>query len=288
MKQVVYDYNNKHLGETIYIIGCAPTLNDLSKEDLKFLEDSVTIGVNFSCEGVNITYGISNHIASSVYLFEYTKKDTPIFVDCNRNITHKAFAHMDFFWDDEKIVSFQACPTKIPLTKKANKQDIRINSLDSVVLGATHLAYIMGAAKIVYVGFEEVTFAHFWNGNQALEDKMQRNIRRILADKRYWSDPSELYSQPLPLPPVGYNVHKECELILGELPGSQSYFNLSKDAMNAPFWSPSRGVPGPWWNIHNLTLYRNYLNSTGIETCTLSNRGVTIQAGCKKIETLGG
>ena len=288
MKQVVYDYNDRHLGETIYIIGCAPTLNDLSKEDLKFLEDSITIGVNLACEGVNsLTYGISNHISTSVYLFEYTKKDIPIFVDCNRNITHNAFAHMNFFWDDDKTVAFQACPTKIPLTKKVNKQDIRINSLDSAVLGATHLAYIMGAAKIVYIGFEELTFAHFWNGNKALEDKIQRNIRNILANKKYWSDSfygdPALYAQLLPLPAVGYNVYKEFESMLGDLPGSQGYFNLSQEAIDAPFCSW-----GPWWNIHNLSLYRNYLNSIGIETYTLANKGVTIKVGCKKMETLRG
>ena len=34
MKLQLKDFNDKHLGETIYIIGCAPSINNLTKENI--------------------------------------------------------------------------------------------------------------------------------------------------------------------------------------------------------------------------------------------------------------
>ena len=171
MQKTLYDFNNKHAGDTIYILGSSPTLNNLSEEQKEFLKKQVTIGVNLSYEGFNdLTYAVSAHIANAVYLFESTSRNFPIFVDYASPRKKDAFSHLEsFFWNNERIVKFSSDPPCIPLQKKVNPRDISLQGNTSVLLLATHLAYIMCAANIVYIGFEELIAAHFWNDKLILE-----------------------------------------------------------------------------------------------------------------------
>ena len=283
MTTTLYDFNDKHVGETIYIIGTSSTLNHLEEGDIEFLRDKTTIGVNLAYEGINsLTYIISAHISNPVYLFEYAEKDIPMFVAYNGGKKREAFSYMeDFFWSSDRIIVFSSDAPRTPLLKKQNEKDISLSGNTSILLLATHLAYIMGAAKIVYIGFEELNMAHFWNGNQEIEDKMEKNIRDILATKKYWN--GRYYNtNPSDSP---YNVHKELENWIGGN-GYRNFFKLSPEEYNLPVPAHQRNPHIALQNVQNFTRYVNYLNSVNIQTYTLSNEGVAVKAGCLRIKSL--
>jgi len=267
------DFNDRHLGETIYIIGCAPSLNNLSASDKEYLKDKTTIGVNLAYEGIDtLTYSISAHISPAVYLFEHARKDMPIFVAYGEGQKRDAFSYMkDFFWDDNRIVVFSSEPPKIPFLKKKESEDISLRGNTSILLLATHLAYIMGASKLVYIGFEELNTAHFWNSDEELEIKIKKNIKNILDSKKYWC---ERYYYNNDIWSAHHNVHKEFELTL------ENIFNLSEEERKRRFCDTAKQ------NIYNFVNYVSYLNQQGVGTYTLSREGITNSSGCKVLSSV--
>lgn len=280
MKKTLYDFNDAHKGETIYVLGSSPSLNNLGQKEKEYLKDKVTIGVNLTCEALpSLKYVISAHIVNAVYAFEFFKKDVPVFVDYGSPRKVQAFSYMeDFFWNDDRIVKFLSSPPRLPLFKKNNLNDSALNGNTSILLLATHLAYIMGASKIVYMGFEELICAHYWNDNRELENKIKKNIESILESKKYFS---KIFYDNAPHC-IPFNVHKEFELIIGKVKPEVSYFDLSEEEYNKPFITASCTK-----NIKNFQQYVKFLNESGIETETLSTDGITIQAGCVSTSLVG-
>jgi len=287
VKRKLYDFNNQHIGETIYVIGSSPSLNNLTQEELEFLEDKTTIGVNFTYEAVNsLTYAISAHISPAVYLFEYANKEMPIFVAFNEGVKKRAFSYMqDFFWDDDRIVTFSSDAPSLPLYKKQNENDISLSGNTSILLLATHLACIMGAAKIVYIGFEELVRAHFWDERRETENKMVKNMRDLLANKKYWSSvPHSSDKSDIP-----YNVHKEFEEILGDLYRHGAVFNLTEEERANSFYINREENQRQLIKQSNSQFFAAYvdsLNKSGIQIQTLSNEGITVQSGCQMIKSV--
>ena len=210
----------------------------------------------------------------------------PIFVAFNEGQKREAFSHMKhFFWDDERVVVFSSDPPRLPLLQKHNTEDISLSGNTSVLLLATHLAYIMGASKIVYIGFEELKCAHFWNSNRQLEIRMVNNIKNILKSKKYWSE--LFYNNNLW--DIHHNVHKEFELMLGCIPGHASCFNLSEEEREKSFWGATGhniGTPPAIQNIYNFANYIKYLKYKGVDAYTLSHQGITINSGCISISDM--
>jgi len=286
MKKSLYDYGDVHAGEIIYIIGSSPSINYLSDSDKEFLKGKITIGVNLSFEGIdNLSYAISAHIANAVYAFECGPPNMPVFVDFGGDKKKQSFSYMkEFFWDNDRIVIFSSDLPQVPLSKKRGDKDISLNGNTSILLLATHLAYIMGAAKIVYIGFEELTKCHFWTGNEELEQKIEKNMRDILTSKKYFNrmfyDENDMLS-------ISHNVHKEFQYVLGDIPGYAGHFHLSQDQ------SSRRFDDGPWLapsyiNITNFSKYVKFLNDSGIPTHTVSSAGITVVSGCHPTKSVIG
>ena len=280
MKKTLYDYNDRHAGTVIYILGSSSHLNDLSPKELEFLKGKTTIGVNFTYEGVNdLTYAVCAHIAPAVYLFEHARKDMPIFV-ANTGPRKAAFAYMqDFFWDSERIIEFSSDAPAAPLPKSQSINDISLKGNTSILLLATHLAYIMGASQIVYIGFDELKNIHFWNNSPESENKMIKNIKNILKSKKYWHRPTYSKSN---LRAIAHNVHAELEYVLNDC----GYFNQSQIDSEKSFWGRWNGAPPAQQNVQYFSHYVRYLNSENIKTFTRSTQGVTTMAGCEKIKVI--
>ena len=94
------DFNDKHLGETIYIIGCAPTLNQLTDKEIEFLNKSVTIGVNFSHLKVDLKYWIGGHIEQAVFALE---SDLPYDVPLFAHNSDPSLVYATQVWENETV-----------------------------------------------------------------------------------------------------------------------------------------------------------------------------------------
>ena len=109
---------------------------------------------------------------------------------------------------------------------------------------------------------------------------MQKNIRSILESRKYWNeycyDRNDMWAK-------AHNVHKEFEYILGKVPGFEGKFGTSRE-VGKRFWGGH--LPPASANIRNFSYYVTSLNNAGIKTCTLSSGGITVESGCKIIETV--
>ena len=282
IKKQLSDFKNRHKGETIYVIGSSPSLNNLSSKEISFLKDKVTIGVNFSIEGINhLKYLICAHIAPAIYSYEYHNTGKTTFFVQNGGLRSEAFSYLKDFWSDKNIVSFVSSPPKIPLKIMDNSNEIQGST--SILLQATHLAYFMGAKKIVYVGFDETTKEYFWSYNSELEKKIANNIDKILLSKKYFVDNKFYKNDPWNR---CHNVHKEFEFILGRLPGvPPCHFFLTEDERKKDYWGSSWTAPKEE-NIKNFRMYNFFLHKKGIRTYTRSKNGITTLSGCRNISTV--
>jgi len=280
MRTKLHEYAGIHNGETGYIVGTSPSLNNLTEEDRDYLKGKPTIGVNLAYEGADwISYAISAHIANAVYLFEYANKDIPIFVDYNDSYKKKSFSYMDnFFWNQERVVHFSA-ESGWPLDHFKSEGDISLKGDTSILLLATHLAYLMGFKNIVYIGFEETSASHYWDEKVEIKNKIKGGFDSILRSNKYRNQ--DTYSSTS-LWDVHHNVHREIELLLNRIPTLPNItFGSSEEKASSSFSNQST------MNIRAFSKYVNYLNGEGVGTYTLSDKGITLESGCIKLDLLG-
>jgi hypothetical protein len=117
----------------------------------------------------------------------------------------------------------------------------------NVALGATHLAYMMGAARIVYVGVEQRNQLHFYNFDPATKEDLRADLvaqgdpRFLSIDHPYASLAADLQNLDLPL--------EECmKTVLHELASSPPG---SAEGVAQPTASPSTaGTPSSPSTLH--------------------------------------
>ena len=270
------DFNNNHLDETIYIIGSAPSINELSEKDLEALKNKVVIGVNFSHTKVkNLDYVITGHIDSLAYALEYTPDDIPIF--CHKS-NHTAYATE--VWNNDRVVEVFDLNMLPPLPRLADDNNNIYGSI-SILLSATHLAYMMGAREIVFMGFEERSQLHFYNIDRNLESEIISNIEKLLESKKYWNPHN--YSPDWRGISNKINVHSGLEVTLNKCTGAPHYqpqFNRPiEDLISTPFGT----TEGQLQRVNYFSSYVKYLNENGVDTLTTSELGITLDADCKKV-----
>jgi len=269
------DFNDRHLGETVYILGCAPSLNELTEKHLEALKDEVVIGVNFSHTKVkSLNYLVTGHLDSIAYMLEYGPPDTTVFA-------HKSgqTAYATEIWDNERVIPMWDLNLGPPLPRHADENS-NIYGSCSILLSATHLAYIMGASKIVYIGFEENSQLHFYNVDRALENEIISNIEELLESKKYWNPHN--YSSSWQGVPSKLNVHAALEVTLNKCSGAPAYqpqFNRTvQDLISTPFGT----TDGARERLNHFISFVRDLNNNGVETYTAAKEGITIKANCKK------
>ena len=86
------------------------------------------------------------------------------------------FAHRDKrleyvkeVWQNPRIVSVDDINPQLPLSRHADEKQ-NLYGTTSIMLSATHLAYIMGASKIIYLGFEGKNALHFYTQGRSIPE----------------------------------------------------------------------------------------------------------------------
>lgn len=159
--------NGRHEGETVFITGAGPQLAKLSREEVRALERSITIGVNLTQYVVRPTYFLSAYL-EHVELARHRSPDSvlihmrPEYAPPLRPYILAMKRHQ--FEPGEKLPD-ALDPAEPTLFTRFN-----------VILGATHLAYVMGAARIVYVGVEQRNAVHFYSVDARLRDQIRADL----------------------------------------------------------------------------------------------------------------
>jgi hypothetical protein len=182
----LFDLNNSQKEKTIFVIGNSPQLNDVTPEQIKKIEEGVSIGVNHTPLKLKTTYYLAGHINHMLYHYFYT----PWFNEHTIKVFHGPTYNFDMSIF-ENLVTTVAFPYRwyvrhyggshlpVQLTK-GNSKDERLVGAENCALTASHLAFIMGAKNIVFVGMEMRSRAHFYNFDKKLEEAMLKGNEELL------------------------------------------------------------------------------------------------------------
>jgi hypothetical protein len=139
----------------------------------------------------------------------------------------------------------------------------------------------MGANRVVYIGFDQSSKAHFWNYNSEIENRIVNNIKSILESRKYFSS-FKYQSGKTSSRDRHLNAHIEFETLFGLHPSSSgSVFFLKENQLNETWYH--KHISSQQAQTQRLQKYIAFLHSKNITTFTHSNAGITVDAGCKTI-----
>ena len=162
--------NQKHAGQTIYIVGAGPQLNDLTPRQIKGLSESVSIGVNRVPYKITTGYFLSAYLSENVLARMAHPGCQPI--------------HMRKIYAPPMVNGVLTCQRtifspQIGFPAAFSPDHYVLTTRQNVILGATNLAVILGAREIVYVGVEQSNMLHFYNSDDVLKQRMVRDILAV-------------------------------------------------------------------------------------------------------------
>lgn len=166
----ILSLNGKHRGDDIFVIGAGPQLNEISEDAFRLLGNKITIGVNRVQYKLKLTYFISAYIAENLL----AKMDQDDLVALH--MRKEYVAPLDSRLLTVKRTHFDPA---VGLPPEFSSPVPTIHTLRNVTLGATHLALILGAKRIIYLGIEQKNRLHYYNTDQKLKDRIADGLRRI-------------------------------------------------------------------------------------------------------------
>ncbi len=166
----MFIFNHKHIGETIFVVGSGPQLASIDAPALERLQSFTTIAVNKVFFRLKPTYFLSAYVGEVML--------------AARRVPNATLLHM------RPVLEPALLPGAIALKRDQfeigmdlpRRLDPAIPTLltrFNVALGATHLAYVLGASRIVFVGVEQRNMLHFWN----FDEDSRLEIRAALVDR---------------------------------------------------------------------------------------------------------
>ncbi|MFH1843931.1 MAG: sulfotransferase [bacterium] len=164
----------RHAGATAFICGTSPQLYHLTGEQKRRLGDHLVIGVNDAHYMLRPDYLLSayyNRVAfarqqldEAATVIHMRPIWAPPLGDGILSVRRRMF-------EGDLPVEFGSPPT--------------IRTCNNVILGATHLALILGAQRLVYLGMELSTRLHFYSHDPELRQALINDFAR-LPDCRYF------------------------------------------------------------------------------------------------------
>lgn len=159
---------DRHAGETVFVVGSGPQLAAVRDSGLERLRSFTTIAVNKVFFRLRPTYFLSAYVGEVMLAAGRTPETTLL--------------HM------RPVLAPALVPGAIPLQRRMYEPGMDLpRRLDpacptlltrfNVALGATHLAYAMGARRIAFIGVEQRNQLHFWN----FDEDVRLEIRAALV-----------------------------------------------------------------------------------------------------------
>jgi len=164
------DLNDRHAGNTVFVVGAGPQLAAVSPEQLRQLESQPVIAVNKVFYRLRPRYFLSAYIGEIMLAI--------------RRIPDATLLHMRPTLEAPLLPGIATVRRMVfepgmPLPRRFEAEQPTLLTRMNVALAATHLAYIMGAGRIVYLGVEQRNQLHFWH----FDDHCRRLIRDDLISR---------------------------------------------------------------------------------------------------------
>ncbi len=190
------DLNHREEGATVFIVGAGPQLATLSREMLAELSRRPTIGVNLTQHMVAPSYFISAYLDH--HIMARLRAPDAVFIHMRPVL---APPPLDFLLP----VRRQRFDPGMILHAELDAEDPLIITRRNVALGATHLALILGARNIVYIGVEQDNASHFYDELEPVKALIRADLE-VLKDYRdlprdHGYTTSEIVTAALETPP---------------------------------------------------------------------------------------
>ncbi len=160
----------RHEGETIVVLGSGPQLGELSDDDWAWIDAQTTIGLNRTMLVCSPTYLLS------AYLQEVAMC---AMVDPGIRTILMRSVHEPVPLADCLVVRRLVFDASIGLEPRFRAPVPVLRTSDNVAFGATHLAAVMGAARVVYVGCEQRNKVHFYDDHPDLLDLLRSMLHDV-------------------------------------------------------------------------------------------------------------
>lgn len=164
--------NGRHRGETVFIVGAGPQLGGLGADAIRRLADRVTIGVNLTFYVVPPRYFLSAYVGQVILARHRSPESLAL---------HMRRQYASPLWPGVVPLRREVFDDAMDLPARLEPPEPTVRTRSNVVLGATHLAFILGARRIVYIGVEQRNQLHFWHLRPELLPVMREDVE-ILRD----------------------------------------------------------------------------------------------------------
>ena len=160
--------NRRHRGATVFVIGAGPQLNRLSAAARAGLEQAVTIGVSRTQYRIRPTYLLSAYSQEIALGARTAPRSTLIHMSGAPPVVRGSIT-----------VRRRRFHPGDPLPRLFFGVRPYLLTNMNVALAATHLALILGARRVCYVGVEGRTSLHFYDEDERLRRQMIDDLDAI-------------------------------------------------------------------------------------------------------------
>lgn len=164
-------------GATVFVCGTGPQLAELDERQRSALRRRVVIGVN------DAPYGVHTHYLLSAYFNRIALARRHL--DPSAHVIHMRPFVAPPLLDNTICVRRDLFDGSLP-SKLGSPPTLR--TFTNVALGATHLALILGARRVVYVGMELSTRLHFYSDDPELRRTLVQDFDRLKNEKFFGVD----------------------------------------------------------------------------------------------------
>jgi len=171
---ILSSYEDMYRGKTIVIVGCGYSINNLSEYDMSLINACCSIGTNQSYIKIKSNYYMSGHFHHTAMQHKFGNGDMCFFQGEPHN-----FFDSDEYSDVTTLTNINVVGDYGWLPKITDS-NFKLVGAEQIAFSATHMAYILGAKRIVYVGFDFSAQGHFYNNNDVLLDILKENSKYLM------------------------------------------------------------------------------------------------------------
>ena len=155
----------------VFVVGSGPQLNRLSSRQIAFLDRSPTVGVNRTQYLLGLRYFISAYPAE-VLLARRT-------LGHHSTLLHMRPTYVAPIFKGVHTVRRRHHVVGEPLSDRFDSAQPTLVTMKNVSLAATHLAFVLGASRIVYLGVEQTSLLHYYDERPELRDHIRQELWAI-------------------------------------------------------------------------------------------------------------
>jgi hypothetical protein len=173
-RRKVLALNDRHPGATIFILGASAQLNRLTPAQIDLLSRAPAIGLNRTQYRVPTMYFMSSYSHEVGLALRVGGADAVIQSrGSQRPLVPGTLALWKRGYEDDR-----------GLPRRFHGERLILYNMRNAALPATHLALIMGARRIVYIGLEQRTSLHFYDEDPELRERIIADLDWV-RDMRY-------------------------------------------------------------------------------------------------------